>query len=707
MVSLLHSLRPWLAGLLAVSFFLAPATSAELVQITGLRTVPLASAEKWIESQLEFVESSGVSMARADDLAFFLENSLRDRGFRRATVEWEIIEGSGGKVIQLTVEEGNAQQISSIRIEGNQAVEAPAIEELILAATRKRLNLSPRDPVPHVANDIKAGTARILELYRLMGYGEVSVEVRNDPATQGSVLFVEVTEGPLHYIANVELPEAPNSEVAAKFRALPADYVGKPLTQAALSSLKSEITEAAVASGFYRADIEVFQVDDVALAVANPVSAVRGIGGRKPDGSIEFPGDGKYVDLVATADWGEVVTVDKVRIRGNEKINQQFFDRHFHGTAGSAYSPNATNENVEELLRTGAFESVRTELVEDPERGTVLEVDVEEGSARTLGIYGGFATYEGPIAGFEFQNLNLFGSVRRIDSSVEASRRGVRGEIQYVDPWFLCSAYELRGGLFALNRSEEGYERFTTGARYSLSRNIGARKRDRLSFFGESAYTDVYDAEIDETLLGEREYFSSLFGVSLSIDRRDKPVGTREGWKADGSVGIAGDVLGSEVEYFRATTGFAYYHPVGNQTFRLQARAGIVQPLGNQGALPIDLRFFNGGRTSVRSFQEREMGRIDPSSGHPVGGEFFTVISAEYDFPIKPLKGLSLVPFFDAGNLLPDAGDAGFSDMKYAAGLGLHYLTPIGPLRFDYGHSLNQEAGESSGVIHVGFGSGF
>ena len=707
MVSLLQNLRSWMAVLLAVPLFAGAARSADLVQITGLRTVPVSSAEKWIESQLEFVESSGVSMARADDLAFFLENSLRDRGFTRATVEWKIIDGSEGEIIQLAVEEGNARQISRIQIEGNRAVEAPAIEELILAATRKRLNLSPRDPVPHVANDIKAGKARILELYHLMGYGDAVVEVRNDPANQGSVLFVEVIEGPLHYIANVELPEAPNSQIEERFGSLPAEYVGKPLTPAALSSLQNEITEVAVGSGFYRADIDVFQVDEEALAVANPVATVRGIGGRKPVDSIGFPGDGKYVNLVAAVDWGEVVTVDQVRIRGNEKINDQFFDRHFHGTAGAAYSPNATNENVEELLRTGAFESVRTELVEDPEQGTVLEVDVEEGSARTLGLYGGFATYEGPIAGFEFQNLNLFGSVRRIDSSIEASRRGVRGEVQYVDPWFLCTEYELRGGLFALNRSEEGYERFTTGARYSLSRKIGAKQRDRLSFFGESAYTDVYDAEIDGRFLGEQEYVSSLFGVSLSIDRRDKPVGTREGWKADGSIGIAGDVLGSEVEYFRATTGFAYYQPVGDQTFRLQARAGIIQPLGNQGALPIDLRFLNGGRTSVRSFQERGMGQIDPSSGHPVGGEFFTVISAEYDFPIKPLKGLSLVPFFDAGNLLPDAGDAGFSDMKYAAGLGLHYLTPIGPLRVDYGHSLNQEPGESSGVIHVGFGSGF
>ena len=219
-----------------------------------------------------------------------------------------------------------------------------------------------------------------------------------------------------------------------------------------------------------------------------------------------------------------------------------------------------------------------------------------------------------------------------------------------------------------------------------------------------AAYTDVHDADIDPVFLGDRKYFSSQIGISLTHDRRDNPRRPRKGYIAQTSLSTATDLLGSEVEYLKATGRLGYYLPVGDNTLRLGARAGMISPTGDTAAIPIDLRFFSGGPDSVRSFQERSLGLHDPTSGDPVGGNFYTLFNVEYEVPLPLFDGLSIVPFADAGNLLFDDSDASLDDLRYAIGLGLRYETPIGPLRAEYGFNPDQRPGEPQGTFHVGFG---
>ncbi len=704
-------LLPRVAAMLLLAL---PATAQ--VEIVGLRSVTTAEAEKWIATQLEFVESSGVSMARADDLAFFLENSLRDRGFRSATVNWELVGETGTRRIVLTVDEGPSARVGPIEVRGNAEVEQDAIEELLLAATRKRLKLRPSDPVPYVAMDLENGRERLLDLYRILGYADAEVELARIGSSGQSGILVEIEQGPLYRVAGVATPEARDASMEASLRDLVEEFTGEPYSAAVENGLKTRMREIAIDAGYYNAEVVVERTEEMGPGSAGRPTAIRGIGGAGPRDPLSGTGEAdgalaqatarsREVDLTILVDWGDPVVVDSIRVHGNEKVKDPFFDRHFASLRGAPYSPGATNAQVEELLKTGAFETVRTDLVEHPDGTTSLDIEVEEGKSRTLGVYGGFMTYEGPIGGFEFRNLNLLGSVRKIDAEIEFSRRGARGEVEVVDPWFFWTDYEMRAGLFAVNRMEEGYDRFSSGGRYGLSRRFGERQRNRFSVFGEAAFTEVSDSDISEAFLGETSYFSNMVGLSFSIDHRDNPVSPRRGWIAETSFGVASSALASEVEYVEAMHGVAAYYPVGDHTLRFRARTGCIQPIGDEESLPIDLRFFSGGASSVRSFEERRLGLIDPGSGHPVGGEFFTLFSLEYDIPIPCLNGFSVVPFADAGNLLPDADDAGFSDMRYAVGLGLHYLTPIGPLRIEYGLNPSPRDGESDGSVHIGFGT--
>lgn len=651
---------------------------AQQVRIDGLTTVSSEKAREWIRSQIQFVESAGVSRARADDLAFYLENALREQGYSEATVKWAI----EGSQIVLTASEGQTTFIGTIQVEGNTALEDEAVKELLTSVTRKRLRSGPDDFVPYVRGDIEQGRKKLLSFYRLLGFrnADASISTRPDGGSVG--LDVMVSEGTAAQVGQITFPEPPAPEMDAAFEALRVEFADKNFSPAIAGNLASRVRALAVDAGFYNARVTTEESE-----------------GGEVDGIAR-------VDIALQADWGGSVTITGLRINGNEKVKTVFFERHFEDLLDRPYSPQEANRDVNELLQTGAFATVRTKLIE--ENGThLLDIEVEEDYTRTLGVYGGFTNYDGPIAGFEFRHLNLFGLVRQLEASVEMSGRGALGEVEYIDPWFLDTDFEFKGALFAVNRAEEGYEKFKTGGRYEFSRRFGRERKDTISLFGEAAYTDVHDADIAPRFLGDREYFSHQIGLSFSHDRRDDPRRPRKGYIAQTSISTASAGLGSEIEYWKLTGRLGYYLPVGDHTLRLGARAGMISPQGDTTGIPIDLRFFNGGPFSVRSFQERSLGLRDPSSGYPVGGNFYTVFNAEYEIPIAAFDGLSVVPFADAGNLIYDESDASLDDLRYAVGLGLRYETPIGPIRLEYGANPDQRPGEPEGTFHVGFGLGY
>ena len=655
------------------------AAAEATVEIRGLTSVSTSDARSWVKDQITFIESSSASMAKADDVSYFLENALRDRGYKNATVEWKL---EGEDRIVLNVSEGDTRMLGEISVSGNTALEDDAVRELITSATRKRMKLELGDEMPYVAPDIKSGKARVDEFYRLLGYGNVTIDLETIEHSNRTDLSVTINEGIQQQVGTIAFPEAPSEEVSEAYEEIRKDFEETTFSAAIPPKLASRLRAIAVDAGFYHATVNVEE------------------SGREPTGEV---GELESVNLVVSADWGPPVQLSGVNVSGNSKVTDSFFEKHFEELVDEPYSPDKTNKEVEELLQTGAFETVRTDVVEQEDGTFALDVNVEEGYSRQLGVYGGFTNYEGPIGGFEFRNLNLFGSVRKVDAEVEFSKRGARGEIEYVDPWFLNTDSEFRGGIFAINRDEEGYEKFQTGGRYELTKRFGRQAKDSVSLFGEASYTNVHDADIEPMFLGDRKYFAHSVGVSLVHDRRDQPRNPRSGYIAQGSVSVASSAIASETEFFKATGRVGFYHPVGNHTLRLAARAGMITPIGDTASIPIDLRFFNGGAQSVRSFDDRMLGMRD-ANGFPVGGEFFSTFNLEYEIPVKQFEGLSIVPFTDAGNLIYDADDASLDDLRYALGLGIRYETPIGPLRLEYGYNPDQRPGEPRGTIHVGFG---
>lgn len=681
-----------LAAILAVAHPVAGATRQDAprdpaagngpsnLDIRGIDPSLAAAAKKAIADEVRLIESEGATMARADDAAYFLQLWLLRQGYAEAQVDWQL---PGGNQVVLEVRPGILHVIGTVEITGATIVSADKIRAVLLDETRQRLGLAEGDDVPVVRADLEAGSNRLRELYRLSGYVEASVETeieQVDSHRREVNLRIQIDEGPRFVIGTIALPEFPETALEETVRQGLADRSGQAFNAETAESIRRTIIAAAINDSYLSAEVSVTEA-----------------------GRTTSP-DGVTVDFAVAVSWGRPFVVDGFRVQGNDRVRDLYFHRQFDRFVGERYSIRRIDRTVNRMLRSGAFQRVTADPALEDDHRLFLDVEVQEAKSSEVGIYGGWGSYEGAITGLQYRNNNLFGLVRRLDSQIEYNQRGGSGHVRYESPEFLGTGFDFAIEALAQFTDHEGYSKWEVGPRSRLVRKFGEKDQHEFAIYSRFSYTDVHDFDIDEEFIGQSPYFLHEAGITIAYDGRDDPLNPRRGFAARLSAGGASATIGSEIDFTKVTGNLSYDLPIGPTTVRLGARAGVIAPTGDTEDIPIDLRFFSGGSRSVRSFRERDLGPKD-SSNYPIGGEFFSTYSAEYGVPVW--KGIELAAFADAGNLLRHGEDAGFEEMHYAAGLGLRYHLPIGPLRIDYGWNLNRDENEPSGTLHIGFGFAF
>jgi outer membrane protein insertion porin family len=146
-----------------------------------------------------------------------------------------------------------------------------------------------------------------------------------------------------------------------------------------------------------------------------------------------------------------------------------------------------------------------------------------------------------------------------------------------------------------------------------------------------------------------------------------------------------------------------YWTPKGKVTLAGLARIGQVLSYSDSELVPDDQLFFLGGIQSVRGFKENLL-RFD-SQGNPVGGK--TAVVGSLEARIDMGMNWELTTFFDIGSVKDAEVDEGSDRFRASVGLGLRYITPIGPMGLLYGHKLDREEGESAGRLHLSIGYSF
>ncbi len=673
--------RLWLLVLLTQAGLAATSSETTFagLQITGLQAFPQEKARAAVEDQWKEIQKYNLSPSRANDAAFLLNLALRRNGFANSQVEWQRVGTSGLKLI---VQEGPQLMLGDVTVTGTVMLDKALLKGALIGDLKGRQSLlSASSELPFVREAIESGV-RAIETYAIYEghlYPSAVLE-KTSPSSEPNKIdvLVRVVEGPKFTISAVTI-EGTAGRLDRKLRAAAELYPGMPWSVANTRKLQGELLRILNDRGYFDATV-----------------ALEG-GPPSPDQPQTV------VPIKVQVEPGKMYAVADVIVSGSRALGEGFVKERFRHLIGDNYDPIEVRKVFRSLAQTGLYENV--EITPAPiENGQLnLKVEVEEAKHKDVGIYGGFGSFDGFIVGLTQTNRNFFGTGRSFRSQLEVNGRGVRGELGYLDRWLFDSRWQLGAQVFTGTRFLEGYDKWEIGARVTLSYPVS--ESTKVSLFGEWSHVSLTDNSFVDVDIGPEDYQVQIFGAAVTWDHSDDLETDGHGYLLEASVDFAAPFFGEDVHFVRGNLRLSHYWSLFWDTeLRLGLRAGAIVPLGNASQVPVDLRFFNGGNRTVRSFTERELGPQDRRH-HPLGGEFYSVANAEYAVPIA--DSLQLAIFGDAGNVLSDVQDAGFVDMHYAAGLGLRYDLPVGPLRVDYGFNLNRQKGEPTGSFHIAFGFAF
>jgi outer membrane protein assembly factor BamA len=333
------------------------------------------------------------------------------------------------------------------------------------------------------------------------------------------------------------------------------------------------------------------------------------------------------------------------------------------------------------------------------------------------------STFASPRGLVEFSRRNMRGLAETFSTSLLLSRLDQRALTSYTQPHFIGSQWGSATS-FSIERTTQN-PLFAAGlgdASFQVERLISRKNNTRLQLRYDFNKTSLSRLLVPELVLPrDRNIHLSTFSGTLIRDTRDKPLDAHQGILATLDLALTPGPLGSSATFAKAFGQYAFYKPVHSMIFANSIRIGLAKAFASS-FVPTSQLYFSGGGTSLRGFPIDQAGpqRLVPFCGVlqgqsgcvnvtvPVGGRQLFILNSELRFPLKIMKALGGVVFYDGGNVYSAINLASFvNNYTNTIGFGLRYATPIGPVRFDIGRNLNPVPGIGATQYFITLGQAF
>jgi outer membrane protein insertion porin family len=333
------------------------------------------------------------------------------------------------------------------------------------------------------------------------------------------------------------------------------------------------------------------------------------------------------------------------------------------------------------------------------------------------------STFASPRGSVEFTRRNVRGLGETFSASLVVARLDQRALTSYSQPHFLGSQWTSLTSFSAERTSENPL--FAAGlgdVSFQVERLISQRKNTRLQIHYDFNKTYLSHLLVPELVSPrDRNIHLSTFSGSLIRDTRDKPLDAHRGIFGTLTLGMTPRAFGSSADFTKLNGQFAFYQPFHGMVFANSIRLGMVKSFAGS-FVPTSEHFFSGGGTSLRGFPLDQAGpqRLVPFCGVlsgqpgcvnvsvPVGGRQLFILNSEIRFPLKIMKNLGGVVFYDGGNVYNAINWNNFVDnYTSTVGIGLRYATPIGPVRVDIAHRVTYIPGIKPTQFFITLGQAF
>ncbi len=432
------------------------------------------------------------------------------------------------------------------------------------------------------------------------------------------------------------------------------------------------------------------------------------------DPSLQRNEAAQTIDVTYQISEGPRVYIERINIEGNVRTLDEVVRREFRVVEGDPYSTSKLQRSEQRLRNLGFFEDVNiaTARGSAPDK-IVINVAVAEKSTGEVTFGAGFSTADGALADFGIRERNLLGRGQdlRLRGTLAAERQQI--DLGFTEPYFLGRDVSAGFDVFKTTqdlRRESSFDRETLGGRvrfgYALTENL---RQDVYYSYQQTEVTDVDDDASRFIRDQEGENVTSLIGQSLTYDKLDNRLDPTDGYYLRFDIDVAG--LGGDSKFVRPETKALYYYSfIPQWTLSLGGTAGYVHPLEDD--IKIQDRFFLGGR-DLRGFDNAGIGPRDTTTDDALGGNVYYTTTAELQFPLGLPDDLGFkgAVFVDAGSLF-DVDDNGAEvaderSIRAAAGVGLAWGSPFGPVRLDFAQAFLKEDFDETETFRFSFGTRF
>ena len=550
---------------------------------------------------------------------------------------------------------------------------------------------------------LTADLETIRSYYLNRGYLEFVIEstqVSITPDKKDVYLTISIREGNKFTVKNISLA----GELLGKekeFQSLLTVKPGETFSSVKLAASTKAIAEKLGTYGY-------------AFAVINPQPDIRR--------------DLNEVDITLVVDAGRRVYVRKVEITGNAKTRDLVIRREMRQFESSWFDSEKVRLSKERIGRTGYVKDSEITTADVPGSPDQVDVNVkvEEKPTGSISLGAGFSSTEKLILTAGINQENAFGTGTSIGLNFALGKINQSIALSQYDPYFTENGISRYTDLFYRSSKplyyagDSAYQIKSVGT--NLKFGVPYTEVDRV-FFGSGF--ELYDINVTQNTPQPYQNYANAWGVATPPGGRVQTynIPATVGWARDGRdsalipskgslqklSGEVGTPLGNLL-FYQLNAQYQQYHSFSKgNILSFNGEVGYGEGYGNK-PYPITKNYFVGGIGSVRGYAPGSLGAkyFNTFTGTwlPTGGQSKIVTNVEYTFPVPGSgvdKTLRIFTFADGGNAFQDINLV----LRYSYGVGLSWISPLGPLKFSYGIPINSQPNDNIQRLQFQVGTAF
>ena len=409
------------------------------------------------------------------------------------------------------------------------------------------------------------------------------------------------------------------------------------------------------------------------------------------------------VDITYSITKGRKVFFENINISGNTRTRDKVMRRQLRINEKGVYSGSRLKQSVRNLHRLDFFEDVKVDTARGSSDDKMdVNIEVIEKDTGTFTFGAGYSTVNNLFVSGSISQRNLFGRGQILTLSGEVGGIADLYNFSFTEPWMFDTPLSGTINFYRTGREFDTYDKTSLGSALVFSYPIFDFTRGSFAYrYDVTEIDEVTEAASDNIKELEGRNTTSAITTAITYDSRDRTFNTTQGQRHILTYTFAG--LGGDIGFDKIVGETSWYIPVykGLVTL-LHGEAGYVDERDGY-FLPDYEKFYLGGIDSMRGFNFNDVNIKTINSEGLIseeGGEKYVEFTFELTYPL--IKDIDLVGviFYDTGNVFTADESIDFGSFRQAAGYGLRWYSPIGPIRIEGGHILNpiEEFGEDSGV---------